>query len=426
MTTLNISAWKPDNLLDNTSRILENNLLVDTLVLGNDIPSLLTAYRLSRLNRKVAIVSKHKVFEPSEPTGVHLLSIYNNFNLRKSLKLIGEDKVIQNWLSQQSAIEDIERIINLEKLDCDFVRESLYEYSYNAKDTRDLLNDYQMGRQLGLNLSFHYQSIDNKPVGRLEITNQAKINLSKFKSELLRVIRNDVYIFTDTEILNIEDGETHKVYTNNINIEAKNIVINSADYLDQNSFLLNKIKLIKSYLLEADLSHFNIAMLDKLNNNKYKVRVDENNHLALTAEKENFKYRNKKSEFENIEEDLKEVLQSTPFKVTSKNSYNLARSKDGLPIYGQLSNNLFVAIAYNEIENLALASLGSKINSDLIIGRVNVLENLYTINRFKSLSEKAQDSMNNVISKMKDSFRKKKAQPQIYSIHKSLPYKTAS
>lgn len=132
--------------------------------------------------------------------------------------------------ANEEAIRNIESIVNLENIDCDFERKSAFVFTKKETELEKLKNEAHVVKQLNIAECNYVNKIDlNIDIkGAVEFKNQAQFNPIKYTNGLINVIlQNDCQIFEDTKFENYEkEDDIFKVFTNTKNIiTCKHLVI---------------------------------------------------------------------------------------------------------------------------------------------------------------------------------------------------------
>src|SRR6266550_5031330 len=105
---------------------LKKNTNVDAVVVGAGITGITTAYLLKKAGLTVALIERERVASiDTGHTTAHLTYI-TDVELYKLVDNFGNDHAQAAWDAGAAAIDEIERIVSEEKIDCEFTRAPAY------------------------------------------------------------------------------------------------------------------------------------------------------------------------------------------------------------------------------------------------------------------------------------------------------------
>ena len=131
----NYEIWLEDIERTNYPRtILPNE--TEVLIIGGGIMGVTSAYLLSKASKKVVLLEKRRLGEYVTDCTTGFLTEIIDINPNKLIKLFGIEKAKLILESHKVAIDDIEKIIISEKIDCEFTRCSYYFYANNKKEEK--------------------------------------------------------------------------------------------------------------------------------------------------------------------------------------------------------------------------------------------------------------------------------------------------
>src|ERR1051326_2044697 len=190
-------------------RALDRDLTVDTVVIGAGITGLTTAYLLKQSGQKVAVIDRRRIGGvDSSRTTAHATYVTDR-DLTELVKHFGRDHAGAAWDGGLAAIEQIDRIIQREGIDCEWTWVSGYKHqTVDAKsDERRQLREEA---QLAVDLGFDARYLDAVPfVGTpgVEYPGRAKFERRKYLAALAKLIDGDgSHVFEHTESEEVRDN----------------------------------------------------------------------------------------------------------------------------------------------------------------------------------------------------------------------------
>ena len=145
------SLWLENqkNSYDNPTN--DKDFETEVCIVGGGIFGITCAYYLSNLGFKVAVLEKDTI--GSKTTGHTTGKITSQHSLfYKYLTDSYGKKFAKDYLeANERAIENIKRIIDTEKINCDFKYENSYVYATTQTELDEIMAEYQTLQDLGFN-----------------------------------------------------------------------------------------------------------------------------------------------------------------------------------------------------------------------------------------------------------------------------------
>src|SRR6267143_4081423 len=115
----NVSVWIDDTPIRKFPK-LQKNISVDVLVVGAGVTGITVAYLLKKAGSTVALIERERVASiDTGHTTAHLTYI-TDVELRRLVRNFGEDHAQAAWDAGAAAIDEIERIVGEEKIECEY------------------------------------------------------------------------------------------------------------------------------------------------------------------------------------------------------------------------------------------------------------------------------------------------------------------
>lgn len=224
----NISYWQAsEDGLQNDS--LAESIDTDVCIIGGGISGLTTAYLLTKAGKKVIVIDDGTIGGgETARTTAHLSNAIDD-RIYRIEKWHGEEKARLAVESHARAIDEIERIVGTEKIECDFAR--LDGFLIEGEDGEDdLEKELEAAHRLGFS---NIESVERAPLehfetGRaLKFPNQGQFHILKYLSGLAKVIEaGGGRLFSNTRAVEWEGEDAPEVKTSdNKTIRAKSIVL---------------------------------------------------------------------------------------------------------------------------------------------------------------------------------------------------------
>jgi glycine/D-amino acid oxidase-like deaminating enzyme/nitrite reductase/ring-hydroxylating ferredoxin subunit len=195
---------------------LTGDLRADVCIVGAGIAGLTIAYRMARPGRKIVVLDDGPIAGgESCRTTAHLASALDDRFVELE-RMHGEDGARLAAQSHAAAIDEIERIVTTERIDCDFER--LDGYLFQPEGDPDLLREELTAAvRAGLDGTelLERAPINSFDTGRaLRFPAQGQFHVLKYLRGLaLAAVRSGAWIHDDTHVTAVEAGRPARVFS---------------------------------------------------------------------------------------------------------------------------------------------------------------------------------------------------------------------
>lgn len=376
---------------------LNNNLEVDTLIIGGGLTGLNTLYFL-RNEKSICLVEANKVgMGVTKATTGKITYLQEN--------ILAKVKNAQNYLkSQREAIKLLKNIIQKENINCDLDKSSSYLIARNKKENKLLIATISILKKE--HISYELKKYDNFLT--LKVDDTYVFNPIKYLNHLKKLLKK--YIYEDTKIVNItrKNNYFYAKTSDNYTIKAKRVVIACHYPFFLKPLLLPLNTTIEKSTIvvtrEKENKHYNYITLSKPTlsfrfyedkQNTYGIYLSSSHNTALK---------------ENDKQNLYNVLKNFNLKekdvIDPWTNIDII-SGDNLPLMGQIEANLYISTAYNTW-GMTNSILGAKIISDKIKNKQNIYENLFLPTRISKYHTFYQSIASNTLAFLKNIKKNKK------------------
>ncbi len=213
-----------------TYEAIATNERADVIIVGAGIAGLSTAYLLGRAGKSVVVLDDGPIVSgESERTTAHLTCVLDDRYFKLEW-LHGEKGATMIAESHSSAINEIERIVHEEQIDCDFLRVDGYLFIPDGGESDLLEKELESGLRIGLS---DLEIVSRAPLtgfdtGRsLRFPNQAQFHPVKYMAALANAVTRDGgRIYSESHVTKIEGGdEAHVEVEGGIIVSGDSIVI---------------------------------------------------------------------------------------------------------------------------------------------------------------------------------------------------------
>ncbi len=194
---------------------LKENINTDVAVIGGGIVGITCAYLLAREGLKVAILEADRILQgttghtTAKITSQHAL-IYDRLTTQ-----MGQEKARQYAEANEKAIRFIADTVAEKKIDCDFTWCPAYVYTQSDNYVQQIKNEEKTASALGIKASVvHDLPLPFSIKAALRFDGQARFHPLKYLKALAKMLPDSCRIFEQTRAVNIEEGDSVAVITN--------------------------------------------------------------------------------------------------------------------------------------------------------------------------------------------------------------------
>lgn len=252
------SLWLCDNY--NKKNFLDNpksdNIESDVCIIGAGIFGLTCGYYLSNLGYTVTILDKSNIGEKA--TGHTTAKITSQHGLfYEYLTNSFDEKFAKDYLfANEQAIKNIEKIIDAEKINCDFEYQNSFVYSANKDDLKNIKKEVKAVQNLGFNCEFVTKtSLPFKIEGAICFKNQAQFHPLKYLYGLSNsIINKNGKIYTNTTVFDVKkESNFYITYSEKLNVKSKYVIVATHyPFINFPGFYFTKMYQSTSYIIAVD------------------------------------------------------------------------------------------------------------------------------------------------------------------------------
>ncbi len=447
------SFWLDSIENKNKFNKLEKDKSTDVCIVGAGIFGLTCGYYLTKQGYNVVLLEKEKDIA-SKTTGHNTAKITCQHNLiyKYLIDSLGESIAKKYLYANQNAIENIAKIVEEEKIDCDFERQNSYVYTNNLDELEKIKLENEAVNSLGFESEFVTSTpLPFEVLGAIKFPNQAEFNPMKYAYGLAKCITSSdsgviggsgdadsvgsvlagdnssggsgdsasstldsVADGSSGTILNLAKG-TGEIYIDTLvqNIEKKNdeFITSCKDYVVRSKYVI----LASHYPF---IDRFGYYFLKMYQSTSYVIAVDIGDKtfdgMYINSEQPTFSYR-----FVNGSNEKKLLLvggadHKTGSKIDLYNAYNILEDEvrkyypnckvlyrwntedcitlDKIPYIGEFSHfipNMYIGTGFNKW-GMTSSNVAANIIVDKILGRENEYEEVFKATRLHPIKNNAE------------------------------------
>ncbi len=385
------SIW--DETITHTPKYnnLKNNISTYVCIIGGGITGISTGYMLYKNSVDFVLLEKNKIcnsttkFSTAKITSQHGL-IYSDIAKKYGLKYA---KLYLD--ANNEAINNIKKIIQNEKIDCDFENQDSYIFTQDIAYKENINKEFQILTKLGFKDVEALDSI-NLPINTnyaIKFKNQAKFNPKKYCLSLADIIKEKIY--ENSDVIKIEKyGNSYIVYTPNNKIYCKKIVM-------------------ATHFPIKDIPGFHFLKMYQETSNVIAIDIKDNtfNGMYINVENPTLSFRSMKYNNHNIllvggnETKTGDIIDENKYKFLEKIARQMypdceiikewntqdCITLDKIPYIGKFSNfypNVYIATGFNKW-GMTTSNIAANILKDKILTIPNKYEKLFNATRLRPI-----------------------------------------
>ena len=412
------SLWLSENKNDKFES-LSNNIETDVCIIGAGIFGMTCGYYLSKAGLKVTIVEKDEIGHKTTGHTTAKITSQHGLFYTYLVDTYGESFAKDYLSANQDAIENIKNIINNEKINCDFERQSSFVFTTNPSEVSQIKKEVDILNSLGFPANFVTKTgLPFEIAGAVQFQNQAQFNPIKYLNGLANSItKNHGEIYTSTTVYDVKHSDDmFYTFTPNGVISSKYVILASHyPFINFPGIYFFKMYQSSSYVIGIDTKKtLNNGMYITASSPTYSFRpANYNGRKILLIGGSGHKtgtplsYEDTYGALENYAKQLYpncEIL----FRWDTRDCITL----DKIPYIGRFSNtmdNIYVGTGFNKW-GMTSSNVAANIVCDMILGRKNEYAYVFDSTRIHPIKNRTEiknmitESVNSLaLNKFKDS-----------------------
>lgn len=370
---------------------LKEDIETEVCIIGGGLTGLSTGYYLSKSGLKVTILEKDKILSHTSSNTTAKITSQHGLFYKYLIDSKGEEFAKKYYDANESAKENIAKIIEEENIECDFERESAYVYTEEYEEVQKIKDEVAACEKIGIDCQF-LTKID-LPIniqGAIEFKNQAQFHPKKYGIELARIIlSNKGQIYEETKVIDIKkEIDLFKITTNRHSVKAKYLVIASHyPILNFPGYYFLKMYQSTSYAIAVDTKEekYFDGMYINTKDPVYSFRTikDKDKRLLLVvgSDHKTGSKINLSEAYLNLEKAAKRMYPNAEVKYKWHTEDCITLDK--IPYIGEFSkfmDNCFVATGFNKW-GITSSNIAANIIKDNLLGNENKYEEIFKATR---------------------------------------------
>ena len=406
------SYWL-DSFKNNYSfKSLDKNISADVCIIGAGILGITCAYYLTQKGFNVVVLERDDISQ--KVTGHTTAKITSQHNLiyKYLIDSVGFDQAKQYLEANEQAIKNIKKIIDNEKIDCDFEIQDHYVYTTKQEDIIKIHEEHKAVTSLGFkNELLTYTPLPFEILSAIKFPNQAQFHPLKYIFGLVdKIIKNSGKIYTHSSVYDIEQTDNGFItYTSNNKVNSKYVILASHyPFINAPGYYFIKMYQSTSYVIAVDTHE---KLFDGMYINpaspifSFKTIPYKNTRLLLVSgcdHKTGSKI-DLSNSYDILENEVKKFYPKS--EVLYKWNTEDCISLDKIPYIGEFSNlmpNMYIGTGFNKW-GMTTSNVAANIIVDKILGKENKYEDVFKSTRFhpiknsEELGNMVKESVNSII-----------------------------
>lgn len=390
-----VSYWEASEDLLNKAA-LDASIETDVCIIGGGISGLTTAYLLAKAGRKVIVIDDGTIGGGETcRTTAHLSNALDD-RIYRIEKWHGEEKARLAVQSHGAAIGEIERIVETEGIDCDFLRVDGYLIDAGEESEDDLNEELEAAHRVGFT---EVERIGRAPLESfdtgecLRFPRQGQFHILKYLSGLAKAIeQNGGTLFSGTRAVEWQGGDAPLVKTSNDQTIRARAVVLATNYPIM-SKMFAKLPAYRTYVIGARVPKDSVEKAlfwDTADPYRYVRTQPEDDYDVLIVGGEDHRTAQEDDgddRFERLWQWTRERFPQAQ-EILYRWSGQFMETHDGLAFIGRFSGgepNVYL-ITGDSGMGMTHGTIGGMLVSDLILGRENPWTEVYDPGRLATQS----------------------------------------
>jgi glycine/D-amino acid oxidase-like deaminating enzyme/nitrite reductase/ring-hydroxylating ferredoxin subunit len=369
---------------------VSDGVRVDVAIVGGGITGITAAVLLKRAGKTVALVESKRIVQGATGYTTAKVTSGHGASYTKIRKAFGADGARTYAEANEAALEWIAKLIEANRIDCDFERRTNYVYAQTEDEVAELRQEAEVQRQAGLATRL----VDETPLpfpvaAALRLENQAQFHPRRYLLALAATIAGDgSYVFEQSRVDMVKHGQPCEVVVGRRVILAGDVILATHLPILDGGLFFAKTYPHRSYAVAAPLAaapdpdgmYINSGTPTRSirtirDGDRVLIQVGGNGHK--TGEEDDTPAR-----YEQLEDFLREHWPGAG-EVEHRWSTQDYMAHDNVPYVGRLrrrSEHLYVATGYSKW-GMTNGTAAATMLTDAILGRANPWAGLYDSKR---------------------------------------------
>jgi glycine/D-amino acid oxidase-like deaminating enzyme/nitrite reductase/ring-hydroxylating ferredoxin subunit len=234
---------------------LTPDVSVDVAVVGAGITGVTAAILLKQAGKTVALIDSKRIVEGATGYTTAKVTTGHGASYSKIRRAFGEDGSRAYAQANAAALEWIGKLIEANRIDCDFERRTNYVYAESEEEVAQLRQEAEVEKQAGLATTL----VDDTPLpfpvqAALRLENQAQFHPRKYLLALAATIPGDgSHVFEHSRVQGVKHGDPCEVRTERGTLWARDVILATHLPILDGGLFFTKVYPHRSYAVAAPI-----------------------------------------------------------------------------------------------------------------------------------------------------------------------------
>jgi glycine/D-amino acid oxidase-like deaminating enzyme len=363
----------------------------EVLIIGGGMAGVTSAYLLAKTGKKVVLLEKGELGRWITSATTAFLTGDIDMNPDQLIRRFGIKNAALILESHRHAIDEVEKIIISENIECEFVRCTNYMYANTSREERYLEKITKLFNKIGVASEYKKDgALRFNDFGYIEMPGHAKFHAIKYLTGIAKLaVKYGAIIAENTEVLGVEDKVDF------VNVEVKDVGIIKAKKAVSATYtpfkkpesLTSLTSMYIEYVLEYKLPRSGLVMgtyEDTLPQYNY-FRIDNKNDFDRMiiggADHLDVLNLDKEIGYKTMRDYAKKLFKDYKLEEVRYWSGHMLETNDGLAFIGNIKNgNLFYIFGFSG-NGMTYSYIAGKILLDDILSIPNPYSEIYRVDR---------------------------------------------
>lgn len=388
------SYWL-DSTPDTSYPVLKEDIDTDILIVGAGLAGLSCAYILHKEGFKVTVLEADRICQGASAHTTAKITSQHGLIYKKVVSSLGEGLARQYAEANERAIYEIGKIIEENKIDCDYISQPAYVFTQEDKYIRDIEDEVDIATKLGIKASYVEDLPLSLPIkAAVKFDSQAQFHPRKYLLSLAQIIEKRVQIFEKSRAVDIEEerGRYIVITEGGHKVKANKVIIASQyPFYNKHGIYFTRLYPKRSYILgiyarEKYPGGMYVNAEDPTRSLRQQNTKDGELILVVGSNHTTGQSPDTKVHYEELEEFAKKIftVENIPYRWSTQD-YD---TPDGIPYIGPFTSNtpnLYVATGFQKW-GMTNSMVSAMIIRDLIVKGESPWQDVYNPSRKNIIS----------------------------------------
>lgn len=387
------------------SKSLDSNISCDVTIVGGGLTGLTSAYYLSKKGLKVVVLEKESLMLKTSGNTTAKITAQHDLFYKYLIDTFGAETAKKYLNCNLEAIDNIKKIIDDERINCDFEYQSSYVFTKSNSYVQDIKDEAKATHMFGFDskLLTKIPLPINNVLCAIEFPNQAQFNPRKYALGLSNsILNNQGLIFENSKVTDVQKiKDIYYTKVGDYSVQSKYVILATRyPFINAPGFYFLKMYQTLSYCASFEIpdnlfsgmyinaEHPTLSARIAKDNGKDVLLLSGCSHKVGKPSGVSDPYSTLTTFAHSIYSDSKMIS-----KWVTEDSVSL----DKLPYIGQFSSlmpNMYVATGFKKW-GMTFSNVASNILVDKILGNDNEYSDIFDSTRLHPIQNK--EEMGNMI-----------------------------